>query len=84
MVLATLKDGNVLQVASVFHITNNAMTSAMAVWSHAEIRASSPKQRLHPLFSIYVRISVLITRSSAMEPVLRVQLCVELAVFPTH
>ena len=84
MVTATLKDGNALQVEIVFHTTSNARTSAMAVWFHVEIRVSFPKQRLHPLFNIHVRISVLIALYSVMENVLRVQLCVELAVFQTQ
>ena len=58
MVPVTLKDGNAIQLELVFHTTSNAMTSAMAVWSHAESRVSFPKQRLHPLFNIHVRISV--------------------------
>ena len=84
MVTVTLKDGNAIQLELVFHTTSNAIRSAMAVWSHAESRASFPKQILHPHFNINVRISVSITRYSVMENVLRVQLCVELAVFQTQ
>ena len=80
----TLRDGNAPQVELVFYIMSNAMTSAMAVWFHVEIRVSSPKQRLNPLFNIHVRISVLITRYCVMENVLRVQLCVEQAVLQTQ
>ena len=84
MVLVISRDGNVIQMETVFHTTINAMVIVMATWSHAEIHVSSQKQRLPLLFNINVRISVLITRYSVMENVLRIQLCVELAVFQTH